>query len=84
MRNKYEGICYRCKKIVLAHAGHFEKIPYEERQIKKVWAKWRLQHAECAIKYRGTKKGKISMNNTERFLLNDNTYTKRRCLPKVT
>lgn len=44
MRNKYPGICYRCGKQVDARAGHFER--YQ--------GGWRLQHATCAIKYRGT------------------------------
>jgi hypothetical protein len=59
MRNSYPGTCYRCKNPVKAKAGHFEKIPWEERKAKKIFAKWRLQHAECAIKYRGTKLGKV-------------------------
>lgn len=48
MRNKYKGICYRCGEVVLPGEGHFEK---------KVGTKnsWRVQHASCAIKYRGTK-----------------------------
>ena len=44
MRNMYPGNCYRCGKMVEAMAGHFER--------KKDG--WRVQHAECAIKYRGT------------------------------
>lgn len=44
MRNKFEGVCYRCGDIVKPKAGHFER-----------WGGgWRVQHAECAIKYRGT------------------------------
>jgi len=47
-RNKYPGICYRCKTRVEVGQGHFERFP-------KGWA---TQHAECAIKYRGTDFGK--------------------------
>jgi len=49
MRNKYPGICYRCGKFVKAGDGHFEKIPHSSN--------WRVQHADCAIAYRGTKVG---------------------------
>lgn len=45
MRNKYSGICYRCGKIVEIGEGHFERI---------IGKGWRVQHAQCAIKYRGT------------------------------
>lgn len=58
MRNNYPGICYRCGKPVATKAGHFERIPKPERIIKNLKIKWRLQHAECAIKYRGTRIGK--------------------------
>lgn len=44
MRNRYPGICYRCGKNVEVGAGHFEKVPYKG---------WRVQHAECAIEFRG-------------------------------
>lgn len=42
MRNKYPGICYRCGKPVEKGAGHFERHK----------GRWRVQHAECAIKAR--------------------------------
>jgi hypothetical protein len=58
MRNDYPGICYRCKKTVNAREGHFELIPWKERVEKKIFQKWRLQHAKCAIYFRGTKIGK--------------------------
>lgn len=58
MRNTYKGICYRCGLEVQAYAGHFEAIPYKERKEHKIFGRWRLQHAECAIKFRGTKVGK--------------------------
>lgn len=44
MRNRYPGICYRCGKNVEAGAGHFERLPHRG---------WRVQHADCAIKFRG-------------------------------
>lgn len=44
MRNRYAGICYRCGKIVQPGQGHFERYA----------SGWRTQHADCAIKYRGT------------------------------
>ena len=44
MRNKHPGICYRCGKNVAAGDGHFERFG----------SSWRLQHATCAIEYRGT------------------------------
>lgn len=51
MRNKYAGICYRCGLRVEPGDGHFEKV------IGGVGKdKWRTQHADCAIKYRGTDK----------------------------
>ncbi len=55
MRNSYPGICYRCKKEVKTRQGHFEIIPRSQR-INGV--KWRLQHAGCAIAFRGTKVGR--------------------------
>ena len=55
-RNKYPGTCYRCGKTVPAGEGHFERIPVRKRQDGRApeSGKWRTQHAECAIKYRGT------------------------------
>ncbi len=58
MRNAYSGICYRCKLKVNPYEGHFEHINRDERLKYKITSKWRLQHADCAIKYRGTKIGK--------------------------
>jgi len=48
MRNKFKGTCYRCGKEVLPGKGHFEKIIGTKNS-------WRVQHAECAIKFRGKK-----------------------------
>lgn len=50
MRNQFAGTCYRCGETVEAGAGHFEKTPFSRG--------WRVQHAECAIKFRGTDVGK--------------------------
>lgn len=50
MRNQFAGTCYRCGETVEAGAGHFEKTPFTRF--------WRVQHAECAIKFRGTDVGK--------------------------
>ncbi|WP_185079687.1 hypothetical protein [Enterococcus gallinarum] len=44
MRNKYPGYCYRCGGYVEKGKGHFER--------KNGY--WKIQHADCAIKYRGT------------------------------
>lgn len=46
MRNKYAGVCYRCGKVVAKGEGHFERYQFG----------WRTQHADCAIKFRGTDK----------------------------
>lgn len=45
MRNKYQGVCYRCGEIVPAKEGHFERHH----------GTWRVQHASCAIEYRKMK-----------------------------
>lgn len=47
MRNRYPGTCYRCGGVVPAGAGHFER----------QFGAWKVQHAECAVKYRGTDVG---------------------------
>lgn len=47
MRNQHPGTCYRCGKHCAAGEGHFERMPQGH------WPKWRLQHAACAIKFRG-------------------------------
>lgn len=49
MRNRYPGTCYRCGQTVGKGNGHFEKVKGTRNQ-------WRVQHANCAIKYRGTDK----------------------------
>lgn len=46
MRNKHAGTCYRCGGRVEPGAGHFERHR----------GGWRVQHATCAIVYRGTKR----------------------------
>jgi len=52
-RNLFPGTCYRCGEPVGVKEGHFERA-------KIIGGKqtWRVQHAECAIKYRGTDVGK--------------------------
>mgnify|MGYP003418643531 CR=1 FL=1 len=45
MRNRYPGPCYRCAGWVEAGAGHFERLGRV----------WRVQHAECAIQFRGVR-----------------------------
>lgn len=44
MRNKFAGTCYRCGGHVAPGDGHFERFN----------SGWRTQHANCAIKFRGT------------------------------
>ena len=46
MRNTYQGVCYRCGEIVAPGKGHFEKTYAAGRS-------WRVQHADCAIRWRG-------------------------------
>ena len=46
MRNRYPGICYRCGETVAVGEGHFEKH-------QTASGKWRTQHADCAIRWRG-------------------------------
>lgn len=48
-RNKYPGICYRCGKRVEVGDGHFEKIMGQTKG-------FRVQHAKCAIEFRGADK----------------------------
>lgn len=60
MRNKYPGTCYRCGDRVEVGEGHFERVP---------GGKWRVQHASCTIKYRGTDKNV--------FIINKNTGGQR-------
>jgi hypothetical protein len=55
MRNNYPGTCYRCGQQVAANEGHFERC---QKSHQKKWGVnlrgWLIQHADCAIKYRGT------------------------------
>lgn len=46
MRNKYGGDCYRCGGWVKPGRGYFERVP---------GSGWRVQHAECQTKFKGTK-----------------------------
>lgn len=43
-RNQFGGDCYRCGKWCTPGEGHFERLG----------PKWRVQHAACAIEFRGT------------------------------
>lgn len=54
MRNKYPGTCYRCGLPVAPGEGHFELISNAKREKWCTNAKWLLQHARCAILFRGT------------------------------
>lgn len=49
MRNKFPGPCYRCGKIVLKGAGHFERHQ----------GGWRTQHADCAVKAKELKRAAL-------------------------
>lgn len=44
MRNRFPGTCYRCQGHVPTGEGHFERLA----------GHWRVQHATCAIEFRGT------------------------------
>lgn len=48
MRNRFPGPCYRCRTTVEVGDGHFEL-----RHPRQVVGKFRLQHWDCAIFYRG-------------------------------
>lgn len=53
MRNKFSGVCYRCKKWVPKGEGHFER-----SKIKKgllLVSGWRVIHAECVFEQRKEK-----------------------------
>jgi hypothetical protein len=57
MRNRFPGYCYRCGALVKPNEGHFERLG--DRRLNKLGEyvrgkKWLLQHAACAIKFRGT------------------------------
>lgn len=56
MRNEFAGTCYRCGEICEPKQGHFEKVSRAQRKKwgSQVTEKWLVQHAECAVKYRGT------------------------------
>lgn len=44
MRNRYPGPCYRCGMHVQVGEGHFERVRGKG---------WRVQHADCAIRWSG-------------------------------
>lgn len=71
MRNKYPGICYRCGEPVAVGEGHFEENLHKLVGSKQLFPvldgpKWITQHAECAIKYRGTHVGREGQPKGER------------------
>lgn len=39
MRNKFGGVCYRCRKYVAPGEGHFERYR----------GGWRVQHVSCCL-----------------------------------
>ncbi len=53
MRNRFPGVCYRCGKRVRTGEGHFERCKAGEVPLQPK-ARWRVQHASCAITYRYT------------------------------
>lgn len=46
MRNKFDGVCYKCGLLVKAGTGHFERIPFKKRGPGD--PKWRTQHTYYA------------------------------------
>jgi len=57
MKNKFKGTCYRCGKDVLPGEGHVETLDKRRRTADNNYvftAGWRVQHKDCAIKYRHT------------------------------
>jgi hypothetical protein len=57
MRNKYADVCYRCGGKVEAGEGHFEYQNFpgvKWPQFGQIRSTCLVQHATCAIKYRGT------------------------------
>ena len=49
MRNRFAGICYRCGENVAPGEGHFEQAGRDHSGKMR----WRTQHADCAIIWRG-------------------------------
>lgn len=56
MRNRFGGQCYRCGLYVSPGEGHFERLNQKKRDRLGIpyQIKWLIQHANCAIKFRGT------------------------------
>lgn len=52
-RNQYAGTCYRCGKWCPEGEGHFQR----------KGSRWLLQHATCAIMFRGTNRHYIDSPN---------------------
>lgn len=58
MRNSFPGTCYRCGWFVEPGSGFYERTG---RDHAKKWPgqpvpKWLTQHAECAVKWRGSRR----------------------------
>ncbi len=66
MRNKYPGQCYRCGELVSVGDGHFERVPKKG---------WRVQHAKCAIWWRGVKH--VDMATAREKYLKEKLYDAR-------
>ena len=70
MRNKFPGQCFRCGGVVDAGAGHFERFGKTQRLKYKDAPRditWLIQHADCAVEYRGTDKNIWSDAVQERY-----------------
>lgn len=65
MRNQHPGPCYRCGETVNAGDGHFERMPWGST------VKWRLQHAHCAIAYRGQADAVTELRNQQQRALTE-------------
>jgi hypothetical protein len=59
MRNRYAGVCYRCRERVEIGEGHFERFR----------GGWRTQHATCAIERRGTPDQQREADRKARLIL---------------
>lgn len=76
MRNSFEGTCYRCGKTCAPGQGHFEKVSRKTRAKwgSRVPGKWLVQHAECAIRYRGTDAHYLFQPEGEEFVIPETIF----------
>lgn len=67
MRNQHAGTCYRCGEKCDVGAGHFERITRIQRAKwgPRFYVRWLIQHADCAIKWRGTNRHYLYAPNVE-------------------